>query len=134
MVFLLALDLAVISKAQNLLPIEGLKEIQTMAKEKESTLSNSEKIGILKDDIGLVITCVLSELKDQLEDDCYHDISLSSPSNSMLYYKVYLLLMSFFIVTEESVDQQNTEHDTFTLQLRERDKQIEELKQSLKGN
>ena len=58
MVFLLALDLAVISKAQNLLPIEGLQEMQTMAKEKESRISNSEKIGMLKDDIDLVITCV----------------------------------------------------------------------------
>ena len=41
MVFLLALDLAVTPT------IEGLKEMQTMAKEKESTLSNSEKIGML---------------------------------------------------------------------------------------
>ena len=40
----------------------------------------------------------------------------------------------FFIVTEVCVDQQNTEHDTFTSQLRERDKQIEDLQQSLKGS
>ena len=54
MIFLLALDLAVISKAQNLLPIEGLKEVQTMAKEKESTLSNSEKIGMLSETLQVV--------------------------------------------------------------------------------
>ena len=47
MVLLLALDLAVISKAQNLLPIKGLKEVQTIAKEKKSILSNNEKIGML---------------------------------------------------------------------------------------
>ena len=37
MVLLLALDLAVIPKTQNLLTIEGFKEIPTMAKGKDST-------------------------------------------------------------------------------------------------
>ena len=95
--FLLALDLAVIPKAQDSLINEGLEETQTKTREEESTLSNKERIGILRDDINIVITCVLSELKNELEDplDNDHDISLSSTSNSMLYYKVYLLLMSF---------------------------------------
>ena len=48
-VFLLALDLAVLPKAQNLLTIEGLKEMKTVTNEKDSTLSNSEKTGILQD-------------------------------------------------------------------------------------
>ena len=47
MVLLLALDLAVIQKTQNLITIEELKEMQTMAKEKDSILSNSEEIGML---------------------------------------------------------------------------------------
>ena len=97
MVFLLPLDLAVISNTKYLLTDKGLEETQTKTREEESTLSNKEKKGMLKDDIDLWITCVLSELKDQLDDpfDDDHYISLSSPSNSMFYYKVYLLLMSF---------------------------------------
>ena len=47
MVLLLALDLAFIPKTQDLSTIERLKEMQTMTKEKDSTLSNSEKIGML---------------------------------------------------------------------------------------
>ena len=143
MVLLLALDLAVIPKAKNLLTDEGLEKT-TKTREEESTISNSENIGILKYDINLVITCVLSELKDQLEGsfDDHHDISLSSTNNSILYYKVYLLLMKFFIVAADllsssavTVDnQKKIDHSTLTLELREKDKQIEELKQSLKGN
>ena len=53
MVLLLALDLAVIPKVLNLLTIKGLKEMQTMTKEKESTLSNSENIGMLQDEINI---------------------------------------------------------------------------------
>ena len=76
---------------------EGLEETQTKTREEVSTLSSKERIGILRDDINIVITCVLSELKDELEDPFNddHNTSLSSTSNSMLYYKVYLLLMSF---------------------------------------
>ena len=54
MILLLALDLAVISKAQNLLTVEGLKEMETMAKEKGSILSNSEKIGMLSETLQVV--------------------------------------------------------------------------------
>ena len=54
MILLLALDLAVISKAQNLLTVEGLKEMETMAKEKKSILSNSEKIGMLSETLQVV--------------------------------------------------------------------------------
>ena len=49
MVLLLGLDLAVIQKTQNLITIEELKEMQTMAKEKDSILSNSEEIGMLRE-------------------------------------------------------------------------------------
>ena len=96
MVFLLALDLAVISNT--LLTDDGLEETQTKTREEESTLCYKEKKGMLKDDIDLVITCVLSELKDQLDDpfDDDHYISLSSTSKCRLYScKVYVLLMSF---------------------------------------
>ena len=58
MVLLLALDLAVISNTKDLLIDEGLEETQTKTREEESTLSNKEKKGMLKDDIDLVITCV----------------------------------------------------------------------------
>ena len=58
MVLLLALDLAVISNTMDLLTNKGLEETQTKTKEEESTLSNKEKKGMLKDDIDLVITCV----------------------------------------------------------------------------
>ena len=94
-VFLLPLDLAVISNT--LLTDDGLEETQTKTREEESTLCYKEKKGMLKDDIDLVITCVLSELKNQLEDpfDDDHYISLSSTSKCRLYYKGYLLLMSF---------------------------------------
>ena len=97
MVLLLALDLAVIPKAQDSLINVGLKETQTKTREEESTLSNKERIGILRDYISIVITCVLSELKDELENpfDDDHDISLSSTSKCRLYYKEYLLLMIF---------------------------------------
>ena len=90
MVFLLALDLAVLPKAQKLLTIEELKEMKT--KEKDYTLSNSEKTSMLHDEINLVITYVISELKDHLEDlfDDHQDISLSSTSKSKLNYKGYL--------------------------------------------
>ena len=54
MILLLALDLAVISKAQNLLTVEGLKEMETMAKEKVPILSNSEKIGMLSETLQVV--------------------------------------------------------------------------------
>ena len=54
MILLLALDLAVISKAQNLLTVEGLKEMETMAKEKGPILSNSEKIGMLSETLQVV--------------------------------------------------------------------------------
>ena len=97
MVLLLALDLPVIPDAKDLLIDEGLEETQTKTREEESTLFNNEKKGMLKDDIDLVIICVLLELKDQLEDpfDRDHDISLSSTSKCRLYNKVYLLLMNF---------------------------------------
>ena len=90
MVFLLALDLAVLPKTQKLLTIEELKEMKT--KEKDSSLSNSEKTSMLHDEINLVITYVISELKDHLEDlfDDHHDIALSSTSKSKLNYKGYL--------------------------------------------
>ena len=47
--------------------------------------------------------------------------------------------MTYFIVTEEAslvstLNEQEMHHDTLTSQLREKDKQIEKLKQSLKGN
>ena len=99
MVLLLALDLPVIPKAQDLLTNEALEETQTKTREEESTLSYKEKKGMLKDDIDLVITCILSELKDLLEDpfdDHDHDISLSSTSKCMLYYKVYLFITNEF--------------------------------------
>ena len=63
MVFLLALDLAVISKTQNLLTDEGNEKTQTKTREEESTLSNNKNIGILRDDIDLVITCVYQNRK-----------------------------------------------------------------------
>ena len=58
MVLLLALDLAVIPKIKDLLTDEGNEQTQIKTGEKESTLSNSKNIGILRDDISLVITCV----------------------------------------------------------------------------
>ena len=58
MVLLLALDLAVIPKIKDLLTNEGNEKTQIKTGEEESTLSNSKNIGILRDDISLVITCV----------------------------------------------------------------------------
>ena len=54
MILLLALDLAVTPKPQNLLTVEGLKEMETMAKEKGPILSNSEKIGMLSETLQVV--------------------------------------------------------------------------------
>ena len=54
-VFLLVLNLP---KTKYLLTNEGLEETQTKTREEESTLSNKEKKGMLKDGIDLVITCV----------------------------------------------------------------------------
>ena len=53
MVLLLALDLAVKPKVQNLSTDEGLEKTQTKTRKKESTLSNSVMIGILRDELIL---------------------------------------------------------------------------------
>ena len=80
-------------------------------------------------------------MNDKLEGsfDDHHHMSLSSTRNSRLYYKGYLLLITFVIATEEAMlapadNERDIYHDKLTLQLSEKDKQIEELKQSLVGS